>query len=229
MAYKPHYLVQFGGALYGSEIWSCSFRMANALGTMPAPIDTVLDDLLGDVKAFINTATFSQAVTLNFVKMNPIDELGHYADKTRTYERILSGTGTGLLNTVSGTGGSFPPPQCAIVASLRTNRLRGVGSAGRFYLPAPTAVGSVGSNGLLPIANRDAVQAAVHTFLQNVNNWPGIDNWTLPYVVVASPGGKNQLEGLNEKVTGVGVGRVVDTVRRRRNDLNDDFTLTTVS
>lgn len=226
MAYKEHLLLQFGGSLYGSEIWSCGIRVARpietGLGDLP---ETYVDDYVNDIRAFINTTYFNDQTTLDFVKCNKIGPDGRYMSSTHTVERQLAGT-TGALAQGRGTGGSYVPPQSSLAVTLHTAKQRGPGSRGRFYVPAPVAAASVLADGRLPDpASGGSLYANFvgHcvTFIRNLNNMPLVDPDNAPRVVVATPGGRNMPEGDNIVVTGVSVGRVVDTQRRRRNALEE--------
>lgn len=231
MAYRKHFLLAWGGTLHGSEIWSNSVRMARPLEEPLGPPDDAtmedaLDDVTADIRNFISTGTFHGQLRLTWVKFNRINSLGLYEQSGKTYERIL----TGAAGFAQGAGQSttYNVPQASVAVSLRTARDRGVGSAGRFFLPGVAAAASVASDGRLTTAQQTSLNTAVQAFLNNLNNWPLDDAFwgdagSAPRLVIASPGGRNHPEGLNEPVTQAGVGRVVDTQRRRRNDLSEEL------
>ena len=60
---------------------------------------------------------------------------------------------------------------------------------------------------------------ATGTFLRNLNNWPAIDGFASPELVVASQGGRGAPAPFNERIRGYAIGRVADTQQRRRNAL----------
>lgn len=120
----------------------------------------------------------------------------------------------------TGAGGpSKLPPQCALVATLTTSTPRGLGSKGRMYLPGISA--SVDSTGHIATADTLAIANNLKTFFLALNSsfdQPG-------FVVTASQGSKvNIFNGpVNRIVTGVKVGNVYDTQRRRRNELVEAY------
>jgi hypothetical protein len=108
-------------------------------------------------------------------------------------------------------------PQVSLAVSLTTAQ-RGATGRGRFYLPLPSTI--VTTNLTIQAVERDQVQASVVQFLNDINNWPGVDG-NDPKVVVAST------KGYNSTVNGVRVGLVLDTIRTRRNNLVEGYGATT--
>jgi hypothetical protein len=220
--YRQHYLLAFGGTLYGSEIWSCGLRLARPVeaGT-PDFSEEKIDDMLNDLRSFMNSAVFNTQTVLTYVKLNRIGEDGRYLDKSKTTARYLSGT-SGDLATARGTSSTFVPPQLTLAVTLYTDKDRGPGSKGRIFLPAPVVCGAVAPDGRLAAGDVSPVSSIglqVGSLLDNLNNDPGFDPADAPRVVVATPGGIGMPNGDNVPVTGVGIGRVVDTMRSRRNAL----------
>jgi hypothetical protein len=105
------------------------------------------------------------------------------------------------------------PPQISLAVSLATAK-RGKSGRGRFYLPCPQT--SMGPDGRISQNIQTAVAGSVRTWINDLNNWPGFDGGT-PKVTIASSLGQNH------DVTGVRVGRVLDTVRSRREDLVETY------
>ncbi len=241
MAYRKHYLLAFGGSLFGGmEQWQTSLRMARPVEELetdfmdtPGPgksAENVLDDLVADIRLFFSGGHFTNAVRVEWVKFNRVGPgpLGSavYLNKTMTYARYLTGVGAAAGNWVTGgTGTGWPAPQLALAMGLRTARQRGVGSKGRFFLPQVVGTGAMTSatDARMNASSRDNIKTAAGTFLNNLNNWPGFDA-NAPRLIVATPGGKNEPEGLNVPVTQLQVGRAVDTQQRRRRDLLEDYT-----
>lgn len=107
-------------------------------------------------------------------------------------------------------------PQASLCISLMTDVV-GPRTRGRFYLPIPS-VDNVGSDGFrISIANAQVVRGSIQTMLNDINNAPGFDGAAMEVCVASST-------GINTKVTGVRVGRVIDTVRTRRNSITEDYT-----
>jgi hypothetical protein len=225
--YKDHYRLVFGGTLYGSEIWSCSLNLT------PGENSSVFADLAEEkidyikdhCRNLINQGSFATNTVLTYVKLNKIGPDGLFKDKTKTTARYLVPGGPGTTGTVAGISQTNIPPQSTLAVSLHTARSRGVGSRGRFYLPAPVIASGVGSDGrvaALNVGSGSVLSAAVSTFLQGLNNDPGLDTADAFDVVVATPGGRSDPEGANVRVNAFSIGRVVDTMRSRRNALRED-------
>jgi hypothetical protein len=135
-----------------------------------------------------------------------INTSGHYALQT-TFEQVVADVGGG------GTGGNLFPNQVALAISLTTAVTRGAAHRGRFYMPMPNI--TVVSDGLIAAANRDAVKGSADTFLAAINAVSA--NYD---VAVFSRKAGNPAHRL---VTGIEVGRVLDTQRRRRRQLVETY------
>lgn len=226
MAYAPgpfsheHGYLQWGGTLPGGEIWSCGLRMA-ALGsiiggTFPlngGDIETYLDKYVIDIKAFHQRATtaIGPRALLNFVKLNKIGLDGHYVDSDTHVRFFANVAGGGVTSNVH-------PNQVALAVSLTTDVDRGPASKGRIYLPLPALL--VETDGLISIANITPIVASWRTFLEALSDAPGLDNGETPEVVVMS---RKAGAPAARTVTGVRIGRVLDTQRRRRNALKENY------
>jgi hypothetical protein len=220
MAYPPHVLLSWGGSLHGVEIWSNSLRLEpNASQTLSEDdLDAFLAELVPDLNAFHSQTFFHTGSKLEYVKANRIGPDGRYLSTTTSHTLFL---GTPIV----GTGGDAHPAQVSCVATLMTNAQRGLANKGRLYFGglARSAFTVDPANGLIPVAQRDAFALHVKNFLNNINNAPGLD--------AAGPGmdasvispGAGARPGIARKVSGVRVGRVLDTQRRRRNALPESY------
>lgn len=117
---------------------------------------------------------------------------------------------------VTGAGSATPayPTQVALVASLVTNRAGATGK-GRIFLPMPAL--ALDSALSLTEANAVSVANAVTDFLSDLN---ALGSGTVS--VVSS-------KGYTSPVTGVKVGRIVDTMRSRRERRVEGYALDTVA
>jgi hypothetical protein len=188
--------------------------VANAGAALtPAQQTAFAQDAMADWAAFMRNANSRCPVpmVLTFAKFNRIDNEGLYADRNTTNEV------TNLGPIIQGTQVAVHAPQVALVATYLTAKGRGVGSKGRTYFPSP-AIG-IDASGRIPVAERDNFALAVRDLIRDLNNNPGLDAETGGLdLSIVSPGGKSGGPQRN-KVTGLRVGRVLDTQRRRRNSL----------
>lgn len=205
---SSHLYVQWGGKLPGGEAWSCGFRMWKQGGSVEADGATTLVTISASLADFHSNpnAHINSKAKLSFVKVNAIGTDGHYlGDGTNeaTYPDLQGG------NTVV-NGTSFPN-QVALAVTLNTGFSRGPAHSGRFYLPIP--VMDVDANGVVSEAACDEVDSALQTLRTAVNS-------TGHQMVVMSR--KAGAPG-HRAVTGFDVGRVLDTQRRRRRSLPENY------
>jgi hypothetical protein len=170
--------------------------------------EDVFSDLCDDVAAYHGRATtrLRSAAVLTHVKVAPIGPDGKYTADPYIKDYNIPGA-------ESGAGSS--PPQVSLAVSLVTDR-RGPSGKGRFYLPLP-AWGVDQNSFLIQEQNANDSRGSAQTFLNALNNQPGIDVLGMGVVVAST-------KGFNTPVTGVRVGRVLDTVRTRRNKLQEQYT-----
>jgi hypothetical protein len=146
------------------------------------------------------------AVTLEDVRVYNIDTEGHAVDDTV----ISEGT------PVSGTTTQDRHPwQCSTVLTLEAGT-RGQGRFGRIFLP-PQGI-EIKSDGLMDPSASAAAWGSAQTLLAALSNRPTIDaGWGL---VVA---GRTGTSGTLREVTRIRMGRVMDTQRRRRRSLKEQY------
>nr|CRY96448.1 hypothetical protein [uncultured prokaryote] len=198
---SAHSLLTFSGPAYADqEEWSTGCRLRRS--TPPT-----LSELQGAADAFqglcgTTALGASNAARLVSVKWAPQTTEGRYGD----------GEAVELLLTPSALGSNGRmPAQIAVVLSLRTARPRGRGSNGRMYIPAlPTLEENTGR---FSTADATTIAVAASDALSAIGSALSTD------VVVGSQVGS----GLLETVTGVRVGRVPDTQRRRREGLPESY------
>jgi len=160
---------------------------------------------------WISTSSkFSSSHRLVSVKLAPIATNGRYPDGEVAVEHVYGTPPTG--GTPS--GGNEWPPQCAYVITLLTAAPRGRGSKGRVYLP-PLVQPVDTTTGLIP----DQITAVGATFKTMVNAINALSGVGTVGVV-----GKTGEFGSSRAVTGIRLGRVVDTQRRRRRSLAESAT-----
>lgn len=166
-----------------------------------------LEDYADDAAAMwasVN-AGISAHAKLREVKLAQIGTDGKYRSEPLIAVRnVTGGGGPGIAH----------PPQVALCVSLVTET-RGATGRGRFYLPLPAF--GVAGGGLISDPAQAGVATEMQTFLNNLNNVPGVDPLNTPRVTVASS------KGYNSDVTGVRVGKALDTIRTRRRGLVEAY------
>jgi len=204
----PHWYVQWGGKLPGNEQWSCGLRMAIVNSGTAINDPAMQAGVAAAVQAFHISAgaSISAAAKLSFVKVNLVGTDGRYVAPT-TSETIVADVG--------GSGSSAPayPNQVALAVSLTTAFSRGPAHRGRFYVPLP----SFGLDGAGTISSAAATQmkGAATDLLTALN---AVDNNSTVAVFSRKLGAP-----AHNIVTGIEVGRVYDTQRRRRRSLVENY------
>jgi hypothetical protein len=205
MVFAPHSRVSFGGRLISTgepdEIWSCNVNVIHT-GTDAAYMAAILTPLRG---WFGSDSQCSQSSSIDYVKVNAIGPNGGYADPTSTTQHIYDG-GRGPVAPAA-------PSIMSLATSWSTALGRGPGAHGRIYLPnfVQAAAGTM----QVPNSFALAVQAAGKALLTALSNGGGTP-------VVASAVGS----GSNTTITGVRVGDIYDTQRRRKNAYNEVYVST---
>lgn len=224
MVYVPHWKISMIGRIGGSngpEMFSMSLALINRTnGSMEVPgvLDPsgdVWDDIADDCAAWFGRTTtrLHQDAVLKTVKIAPIGANGRYTGAPVERVREVTG-GTDL--------GYRQANQTSYAVTLHTEGDLGR-VKGRFYAPLPGLLFQ--QDGRIAVETADGMEASAKTFIQALNNQPGIDVLDL-VVGVASQGRRNADGSLrvaprNWPVTEVSVGRVPDVQRRRRNKLSE--------
>ena len=215
MAYTPgpfdvhHLYLQWGGKLPGNEQWSCGIRLTPVAPGGPVAVTSgMLDSAVMAIGLFHGSAgsKISPNAKLSFVKLNPIGVDGRYIfdDTTEAVVADVGGTGS---------GGATYPNQVALVVSLTTGFSRGPAHRGRFYLPLPTA--PVDVNGMISASDAAGVGVKVDELLTNINAISAGMEASVMSRKDGAPG--------HRRITGCEVGRILDTQRRRRRSLIEDY------
>jgi hypothetical protein len=203
MAFPPHRRVSFRG-IFGTvaapyEQWTfrLNFERFNESSPSGAAVTSAA------VTAFTNQiAPRARAhVRLTEVKFATIGADGKYTEDPFIAAVNVPGTST---------AGALSPPQVALAVSLNTPT-RGPMGKGRFYIPAPAT--TIDPNtGLISVVDAQWFADGAAAFLTAMNAIPGLGN-----VGIAST------KGLFSSVNSVRVGRVLDTIRSRRNAISEAY------
>ena len=204
-------LVASGTTVGGSEIWSTSWSIRAPFTSGDRADEIEANFLPGAVAAIRSWFTSADAcvhttATLDLVKANMVGPDGRYVSSDETVLAEVAPPVNG------GKSGSFLPPQCTVAVSLLTGSTRGLAHRGRFYPPA-TAVGVDSATGGLVQSEQQSMATAAATLISALNAIEGYE------VIVAS----DTREGAFRAVTAVEVGSVIDTQRRRRSALPEQY------
>lgn len=204
-----HLYLQWGGKLPGNETWSCGLRMATTSGAVISPNDqnAMITACKTAIQAFhtrVGTG-IGPGAKLSFVKLNAISANGAYSIDTTTQQVVADVAGGGVE--------TFHPNQVAWALTLETGYSRGPAHRGRIYLPLPGI--SVQADGLVQAADATALKTSAGTLLTALNAAQA--NYKVAVFSRKNPGATHRL------VTGFAVGRALDTQRRRRRSLIENY------
>lgn len=232
--YVPHLSLVFGGSFFGSEVWQMGLRMSNPgspiVGTADDFCASHIEELADDVATWWDAGQSGQSsyAHLEWVKFNAIGADGKYVNKHETRQLRISPAK--IPSAYPNVNARNIPPQCALVLSLRTGN-RGPREAwGHIYMPC-VGVQTVTDQPYLRATDTDAIAANFGAFIDNVNDWDGLDTGT-PEVIIASryssftdrrSGVVKTFQASNTKVTDVWVGNLIDTQRSRRRQLRETY------
>lgn len=221
---SDHGYIQWGGALPGGEIWSCGLRVASVggIGSPSAATDSwnmkaLLDHYTVAIKAMhANSLTqISNRCILQWVKFNRVaGDTGLYKDPVSWANYFPDVLGGGS------SSGPHPPNQICIAITTTTDVSRGPAARGRFFLPMPIV--AIGVDGLIPTAVILSMKVPLRTMIELMGDVPGVDVAADPSPVVMS---RKAGSPATRKITGIKLGRVLDTQRRRRNALKENYML----
>lgn len=201
---STHVYLSLAGPLRTSETWSIGLRLSNNFfPTTQEAQQALLDDFAPIVTGWWDVNGVSgSAAALQTVKLNNIGPDGKYLnDWTNRVD----------LQTPVASGTASPyPNQVACVVTLETGATRGYAHRGRVFMPAP--IGTLGTDGRLTEPAAQDIVDDMKVFLDLINGYEALGE-----VIV----GSNVGAGRFRPVTGISVGRVLDTMRSRRTSLEE--------
>ena len=211
-----HRVTLMGTCLGGVEIWNTGFWLG-VDGTAAGPPTQLEADAIKTAwnTFFVNgTSKIYSSYKCEGVKVAWVQEDGT-SDPANTkysyYATPISGTSTDTV---------MMPPQISLAATLTSAKARGFGSKGRMYLPGINA--PVTGTGKITSGTVAAIAGNLKTFFDAVNA-----STDVPHNVIlnatATTTGANPHAAEMWAVTGVKVGDVYDTQRRRRNQINEAY------
>lgn len=213
MAYvNPFIKLTWGGSVAGEDIWSNSLSLA---GNQAVPIQEVFNALdLTAINALIQTAYSGTGglvpyCTYAYVKAAVIGTDGKTVGEPKIYDRPQAMPGTATFTT---------PPQSSVAVTLTTDQVRGLAHEGRIFLPA--GFGDVAANtGRISALVLSQLLTRFTTFFDGINTY--LDTIPGQYSIYIASAVR---QGAFRRVTGVRIGNLVDTQRRRRNRLAETYT-----
>lgn len=196
-----HRLV-WGGRLFDKESWSCSLHVNSTPG-----LNLAASNFQAAFVGWMQRAgsKISGGANLDFVKFNTINPVtGRY---TLPISNELVSPGLAVGPAIASHG------QLALAITTNTALARGRGHAGRFYAPVGQHTIDT-ATGLNSGADATLVLTSALTLIRDINTIVGAGS----SVVVFSKRGQSV-----QPVTGLRVGRVMDTMRSRRRSLPESY------
>jgi hypothetical protein len=221
---RPCFYLTYGGTLYpssgGPEQWQTGMRFASdaAFGVddfVRALDEISIVDILQDCTELITGALgvglyWSSVVTIDWAKLAVLDLEGHYADTPIIAEQT----------PVPGGAGAFPfAPQLACVVSLWSGSTFGRANRGRSYLPPPWQwLDSAEVTDPRPTqAMCDSLRSQYRLWLSQVDGEVGTVALGVFPAIMSKIG-----TGTTKPISKIAVGRVIDTMRSRRQALEEE-------
>jgi hypothetical protein len=227
VVFPTHYRAVIEGGFFDAsgnqvETWSTSYRVGvSSIGTTDSiDVDDYIDnELTTFATSLFQTLRFNSQVKVTKLSCNRIGPDGRYADPSASHFKELTGTAR-----IEGQGSSqLLPIQTSLVVTLRSDKARGPASHGRMYLPVPQAF--VGGDWLLQQTFVDSVITDIaNAFRAADGTGSAVTGAYSFFPALVSPAGTGHLE----KVTKVGVGRVLDTMRSRRRSIPERHQMATL-
>jgi hypothetical protein len=201
-----HLYLQWGGKLYtGQEGWSCGIRLIKKGGGPWTSLDPTA--LIASAVTCVQNyhvragSMISSQAKLSFVKLNAIGTDGRYIELTTTQQIVADVPG--------GTATNAHPPQCALAVTLESGFSRGPAHRGRFFSPMPAV--AMGTDGMISTTDRTAIKTSAELLRTDLNTLSTAWQVGICSRKLGAP--------TSRACTGVSIGRVVDTQRRRRRSL----------
>lgn len=212
-----------GKAYSGLEDWTTGFYIGHEDADSGVPVQQDADAIKARWQTFFTASTggvFPNNLTTTAIKITHIDAATGHAIPVNTvysyYSTPIAGNGSGAISL---------PAQCTLAVTMTSSIARGLGAKGRMFLPQ---VGGqvASSDGKISTTIQTNTKTGMQTFFNGINTDLGIRG----DVILASRGRTTGVTaGVNKQVTGVKVGDIIDTQRRRRNNLVEVYASATVT
>jgi hypothetical protein len=197
-----------------AEVWSTGFWLGEENADCAAPTQAAVDAILASWTTFFENITSRVHATYltTQAKIATINTNGTTDQASVVYAYPGATVDGGWSQAVY-------PPQCSLVATLMSDRPRGLASKGRMYLPGIAA--GLTASGVIADSDRDAIALNLRTFFNAVR--ASADVADTPILAAKGTGAFPELTAQNDYVERIKVGSVIDTQRRRRNGLPETY------
>jgi hypothetical protein len=224
------YMTVIGDCYNAAERWQFGLRLTDGGISQEATALAISDDV---ERWWTVAAPYSTGVEASWLSTHRLVELkvariqpdGKYPPDEEAYSHFYLPP---IVGTITPTTRAIP--QTTVCATLTTAKPRGLASKGRVYLPPPQGW-TVGADGRMAPSEAMKVAASIKRLINEINANELVGN-----VAIFSRGTREATfnpttekveytypnPGATELVTGVNVGTVVDTQRRRRRQLVED-------
>jgi hypothetical protein len=193
------------GTLFGIEDFSFGLSFRDNNPTTQPPPDEVPQEIIDAYTDLWASNIISSSARLKTLKLNLIGTNGRYVGNDTV---LYDFPGNGIVSTTN----TDTPAQIAYCVTLRTDAARGRAHAGRFYLPVPAA--GANTAGVIDASTLSTFSFNIDTFLKALNE--SMVDWQL--AVMSDIG-----TGTVRTVTHAAYGRVLDTIRSRREKLPEAY------
>lgn len=215
MAYPYSFIkLTFGGDLQDTdEVWSCGFHIGReSANTTQSDLENIgsvqLDAIRDSIASFVgkNAARIPSKYRLQWIKLAAIGTNGKYLGAPVEIYLTIPQAGTSTAGFV---------PQNSTVVTLVADKFKDPGKYNRFYIPAATP-NTAGSYRLTQ-TQAEGLATAANIIIEDINLVLSAEFSGLRVRVVS------QKAGIYRAVTKLRVGDLLDTQRRRRNALREEY------
>lgn len=213
-AHKVNRVTLSGTMFGGAEEWSTGFYMGEESADADVPTQAMVDAIVTAWSAYFQHAG--------------ADISNQYVFTQAKVARFGTDGNTELSNVFYGIPGSTIdgdeatiklPSQCTLVVTLTSDRVRGKASKGRMFLPGIATMPD--ATGRLTSGQVTTNIAQLKVFFDALNAHADVPNKVILAAKWSGLLGINPAQ--NDYVTGLKLGTVIDTQRRRRNDLAEAY------
>jgi hypothetical protein len=198
----------------GSEEWSTGFFMGEENADADVPTQLMADEIRNKWSDYFQSAgaDISNQYIFTQCKVARFQTDGHTELDSVVYSHPAA--------TVDGDEATIKlPSQCTLVVTLTSDRVRGKASKGRMFLPGIATMPD--ATGRLTTTQCNTNIAQLKVFFDAINAHADIPNKVILAAKWSGVLGINPAQ--NDYVTGLKLGTVIDTQRRRRNDLAEAY------